>query len=85
MRLRRKRHLARALVKANQLKSIQDYTSNIRQSDIILVSTVRNEAIRMPYFLRYYRELGVNHFLFVDNDSSDGFMDTVAGASDISV
>ena len=33
---------------------------------------MRNEKIRLPFFLRYYRNLGVNHFLIVDNDSTDG-------------
>lgn len=39
---------------------------------ILLFSTLRNERVRLPYFLRYYRDLGVNHFLIVDNDSEDG-------------
>lgn len=85
MRLRRKRRLIRAVRKSAQLRIKQDHTSNIRDGDILLVSTVRNEAIRMPYFLQYYRNLGVNHFLFVDNDSTDGLMDHLAGAPDVSV
>lgn len=85
MRLRRKRRLLRAMRKSQQLRSVQDNTGKIRDGDVLLVSTVRNEAIRMPYFLQYYRNLGVNHFLFVDNDSADGFMDLVAGHADVSV
>ncbi|CUI43850.1 glycosyltransferase family 2 protein [Cognatishimia activa] len=85
MRLRRKQRLIRAVRKSQQLRIKQDHTGNIREGDILLVSTVRNEAIRMPYFMQYYRNLGINHFLFVDNGSSDGFMDHVAGQSDVSV
>ncbi len=40
--------------------------------EIRLVSPVRNEMARLPYFLDYYRELGVNRFLFIDNNSDDG-------------
>jgi len=71
--------------KSLQLRVKQDHTDNIRKDDILLVTTVRNEAIRIPYFLQYYRRMGVNHFLIVDNGSADGLMDHLAGQSDISV
>ncbi|MCG6558594.1 glycosyltransferase family 2 protein [Ruegeria sp. 1NDH52C] len=35
--------------------------------------------------MRYYRELGIDHFLIVDNDSTDGTLDYLAGQSDVSV
>jgi hypothetical protein len=41
------------------------------QSHIVL-STVKNEALRLPYFFSYYRALGFEQFITVDNDSSDG-------------
>ena len=37
-----------------------------------LVSVVRNERLRLPHWLRYYRKLGFEHFLLVDNGSDDG-------------
>jgi hypothetical protein len=42
------------------------------KSDILLFCTLRNERVRLPFFLKYYRDLGINHFLIVDNDSDDG-------------
>lgn len=33
---------------------------------------VRNEAVRLPWLLDYYRGLGVDRFLALDNDSDDG-------------
>ena len=39
----------------------------------------------MPYFLDYYRKLGVRHFILIDNESTDGLISYVAQASDISV
>ncbi|GAA6209774.1 glycosyltransferase family 2 protein [Cognatishimia sp. WU-CL00825] len=85
MRLSRKRRIVRSVRKARQLRCKQDNTGRIQNDDVLLVSTIRNEAIRMPYFLQYYRDMGVNHFLFVDNDSTDGLMDLVGDMPDVSV
>ena len=85
MRLRRKRRLIRAARKSLELRVFQDFTAQIRPKDILLVSTIRNEGIRLPYFLTYYRDLGVNHFLFIDNDSTDGSVELLTGQPDISV
>jgi len=72
IRIKRRRLLFRALRKRRQLSGVVDRTVQIARNDILLFSTVRNEIIRLPYFLEYYRKLGVQHFLFVDNDSNDG-------------
>jgi hypothetical protein len=32
----------------------------------------RNEYNRLPFFLDYYRKMGVDHFYFIDNASDDG-------------
>ena len=85
MRLKRKRRLLRALRKSRELRTVQDNTGRIRPGDILLFSTFRNETIRLPYFLQYYRSLGVNHFFFVDNDSDDGCLSYLKGMSDVSV
>ncbi|WP_037314633.1 glycosyltransferase family 2 protein [Ruegeria halocynthiae] len=85
MRLRRKRRLMRCLRKRRELLSIADNTANIQRQDILLISVIRNEKIRLPYFLEYYRRLGVNHFLFVDNDSDDDTLDYLAHQPDVSV
>jgi hypothetical protein len=67
------------------LRCRQNNTRNIELADILLFATLRNEAPRIPYFLDYYRRLGVGHFLFVDNGSTDNFAELVAGQRDISV
>ncbi|KAA9133359.1 glycosyltransferase family 2 protein [Marinihelvus fidelis] len=67
------------------LERRQDHTANIRRGDILLFATLRNERVRMPWFLDYYRKLGVSHFLFVDNGSTDGFRELVADMEDVSV
>ncbi|MDB5526300.1 MAG: hypothetical protein JWM58_4063 [Rhizobium sp.] len=68
-----------------ELRSIIDRTRSIRKSDILLVMCLRNELARLPFFCDYYRKLGVNHFLIVDNDSSDGLHDWARAQADISL
>jgi len=43
----------------------------------------RNEILRLPAFLRHYRGLGVDRFFIVDNDSSDGSTEYLAGQADV--
>ena len=71
LRLKRRRLLWRAFRSRHQLKSMQNRTGAIAPGDILLVMVVRNEALRLPYFLDYYRRLGVAQFLVVDNDSTE--------------
>ena len=85
LRLERKRFLVRAWRKARELLLVADRTDIIRPSDVLCFVTLRNERIRLPYFLQYYRERGVAHFVFVDNDSTDGTREYLAAQKDCSV
>ncbi|WP_114292916.1 glycosyltransferase family 2 protein [Pseudosulfitobacter sp. DSM 107133] len=85
LRLQRKRWRIRAFRKRRELTRVADRTGIIHPNDILLFSTQRNEKIRLPYFLDYYRDQGVNHFLIVDNDSTDGSADYLADQPDVSV
>ena len=85
MRLRRKRRRLRAVRKSLELKVLQDRTDSIRPQDVLLVSTMRNERIRLPYFLSYYRDLGIGHFLIVDNGSDDGSAEYMSVQRDVSI
>ncbi|MBO9434455.1 glycosyltransferase family 2 protein [Ruegeria sp. R13_0] len=85
MRLRRKRRLVRCVKRRRELKPVSTNTAAIRPDDVLLMSVVRNEKIRLPFFLEYYRKLGVNHFLFVDNDSGDGSLEFLRTQPDVSV
>ena len=38
---------------------------------LTLVSCVKDEALRLPFFLKYYTALGVDHFIIIDSGSSD--------------
>ena len=71
LRWQRKRWRARALRKGRELTVVSDRTRAIGPDDILLFCTFRNEDVRLPFFFEYYRKLGINHFLMVDNGSED--------------
>ena len=85
LRVQRKRWRVRALRKRRELKRVANRTGQIRPDDLLLFCTQRNEGIRLPYFLDYYREMGIGHFFFVDNDNTDGSLDYLADQPDVSV
>jgi hypothetical protein len=85
MRLVRKRLRIRAMRKRRELRPLADRTAAIRPDDLLLFSTLRNESLRLPYFLDYYRRLGIDHFLVVDNGSTDGSAEHLAVQPDVSV
>lgn len=67
------------------LVCVQDRLAAIKPRDILAVIVLRNEAARIPFFLDYYRKLGVGHFLFIDNDSTDDLMAILSAQQDCSV
>jgi len=83
--LQRKRWRIRAFRKRRELHPVNDQSRKIRHSDILVFSTFRNENIRLPYFLKYYRNMGVTHFLMVDNNSDDGGREFLAAQPDVSL
>ena len=85
LRWKRRRLLLRAWRKRKQISSLTDHTNQIAQNSILVAMTVRNEMARLPYFMDYYRGLGVSHFLVVDNNSTDGTSDYLTKQSDVSL
>lgn len=85
LRLRRKRCHARAWLKRRELVPVADRTDRIRGPHILALVTLRNERVRLPFFLNYYRSLGIDHFLIVDNGSDDGSREYLAAEPDVSL
>jgi len=85
LRLQRKRRRVRSMKKRRELSAVSDRTGSIRRGDILLFSTLRNERVRLPFFLEYYRNLGVNQFLLVENGSDDGTRDYLEQQNDVSL
>lgn len=71
--------------KARELRPVARRTGQIGANDILVFTTLRNERRRLPYFLKYYRDLGVDHFLMVDNGSDDGSREYLAEQPDVSL
>ena len=85
LRLKRRRLLGRGLRKRGQLACVTDRTHRIGRDDILCFATVRNEALRLPWFLAHHRRLGVRHFLIVENASDDGTQAWLAAQPDVSL
>lgn len=83
--MERRRCQLRAVRKSGQLTAHSNRTAQISRGQVLAFVTIRNEMRRLPFFLEYYRKLGVSHFLFVDNDSSDGSTELLAGEEDVSL
>ena len=71
LRWRRRKLLWRALRRRRQLSCIVDRTHLIQKRSLLCFATVRNEAQRLPYWLEHHRKLGIEHFLIVENASTD--------------
>lgn len=85
LRWKRRRLLWRAFRKRRELTPIEDRTDSISSGDVLGFLTVRNEALRLPFFLAHHRRLGVKHFLIVDNGSRDETATYLAGQPDVSL
>ncbi len=85
LRLKRRRHLARAWRKSRELRNVVDRSNSTTPGGIFVFSTLRNEAVRLPFFLDYYRKQGVEHFFIVDNDSNDGSTQLLAAQDDVTL
>lgn len=85
LRWRRRGFLLRAYRKRRQLQVLVDRTDLIRPGAILAALTIRNEHERLPFFLEHHRKLGVEHFLVVDNASSDGSTDYLLAQPDVSL
>ncbi len=62
-----------------------DRSAAIAPGDVLCFLCVRNEASRLPHFLRHHRGLGVRHFLAVDNGSTDSTADLLRNEPDVSL
>lgn len=83
LRLKRRRLLWRSFRSRRNLTAVQQ--KPIPKDGVLLFCVLRNEATRLPYFLEFYRDAGVAHFLVVDNGSDDGTSELLADQDDCSV
>jgi len=58
---------------------------NFQPASHIVISVLRNESLRIPYFLTYYRAIGFDHFLLIDNGSTDGTRELLLRQPDVTL
>ena len=75
--------LSRTLIKAREVQTIA-LRPGLAEARIVAALVVKDEAARLPYLLAYYRRLGVEHFLLVDNESTDHVLDLLGEETDVS-
>lgn len=85
LRLRRRGLLWRSFRSRRQLTGVVDRTAQINPGQILCFTTLRNESLRLPWFLKHHRHLGVDHFLMVDNGSDDGSVEFLTDQPDVSL
>jgi len=74
----------RAKVKWHQLSPVI-ISPSLDLADLVLVAVTRDDAVRLPYWLNYYRALGVEDFVIVNNESTDGTLRLLEGESGMTV
>lgn len=57
----------------------------IDREDILCCVVTRNESLRLPYFLSYYRDKGISKFFVVDNNSTDNTLSYLLKQPDVYV
>ncbi|MGY6547458.1 MAG: glycosyltransferase family 2 protein [Roseinatronobacter sp.] len=83
MRWKARRLNGRAILRARDLQLVR--RGQWERGAILLFCTIRNEIERIDWFFSHYRRLGVEHFIFIDNDSTDGTRERLMAAPDATV
>jgi hypothetical protein len=65
------------------LKRCSGQTRQLKQASVIVACKLRDEMLRLPFFLRYYRDLGVEAFVMIDNGSVDGSFEYLSQQDDV--
>ncbi|MEW9918947.1 glycosyltransferase family 2 protein [Marimonas sp. MJW-29] len=60
---------------ARALRHLHGPTATVPEGEVLAIVLVRNGSYYMDAFFDYYRALGIRHFAFIDNGSTD---DTIA-------
>jgi len=55
-----------------QLERKDSRDLHVAAADVSCCISVRNEELRLPYLLSFYRAKGISNFFIIDNDSTDG-------------
>jgi len=65
------------------LERLDDKTVQVAPEDVLCFIIERNESLRLPFLLKYYRDKRVDKFFIVDNNSSDDTVSFLLEQSDV--
>ena len=59
------------------------FDTYVARGSVAVFCVVKNEELRLPWFLNYYRNLGCKDFIFIDNGSTDGTLEYLRHQEDV--
>ncbi len=65
------------------MKRLQPEEVRLGKDDILAFACIRDEALRLPWFLEHHRQAGVDRFFVVDNGSRDGSTEYLISQPDV--
>lgn len=74
----------RKVLKSFELKKIR-LLSSLRRANVVLIICAYNEGPRLKFFFDFYMKLGVDHFIFIDNQSTDDSLSIAKSYSNVSI
>ena len=74
----------RKFIKSFQLKRIR-LKSEISNANVVLVVCAYNEGRRLRFFFDYYTKMGVDHFILIDNQSTDNSLEIAKPYENVSI
>jgi glycosyltransferase involved in cell wall biosynthesis len=74
----------RRTMKAKEI-TYRKMRASLKQASHVLICVIRDENYRMPFFLQYYRNMGFQHFICIDNGSTDGTIERLSQMQDVSL
>jgi len=68
----------------NPIECLREFPYVLPDDDVLLLVAVKDNYSRLEHFLKHYREIGVKHFIFIDNGSTDGTIEVILAQNDTS-
>jgi hypothetical protein len=66
-------------------KQLDNRPVHLDAEAVLAFSCIRDESLRLPWFLEFYRQAGVTRFFIVDNGSQDGSTEYLTAQTDVSL
>ena len=65
----------------SQIYIIQE--REVSNNDVLAICVAKNDLIKIKEFIKYHRSIGVDKFIILDNDSSDGSVEWLKSQDDV--